>query len=271
MSAGIVIALIAIGLLAGTLGSLVGLGGGFIIVPFLTLLFALPSSKVAGTSTAIVFISALSSTLSYLKLKRIDLRSGFLFALVSIPGAFIGAYFSHMMPTEYFDLFFGIFLVAVSMFLVFRKSSQSRQVMAGRSVRHLVDADGNTYDYTFYLPIGMIAGFLVGFLSSLFGIGGGTVMVPVMVLALGFPAQVATATSMFMILVSSLIGTGAHALLRDIRWWDAVLLAIGAWAGGRIGPQIAKKISGQWLLRTLAVLMLLTATRMIWLALSAMR
>jgi len=266
LSVTIAIALVLIGLLAGTLGSLVGLGGGFLIVPLLSLLFTLPSREVAGTSTAVVLVTAASSTLAYLRLKRIDLKSGWLFAVVSIPGAFIGADFSHMMPTHDFDLSFGIFLIIVSVFLLLRPDNDSRQVIRGHSRRVLEDAQGNHYDYAFFLPIGLIAGFFVGFLSSLFGIGGGTVMVPVMVLLLGFPAAIATATSMFMILVSSVIGTASHAILGDIRWLDAVALAIGAFLGGRIGPLIARRLTGKWLLRTLAVVMIATAARMIWTA-----
>ena len=256
--------MVLIGLIAGTLGSMVGLGGGFIIVPLATLVLTLPSKLIAGTSTAVIVINSLASNWVYHKQRRIDWKSGIAFAVVAVPGAFLGARFSHDMNTHTFNILFGILLLCVSLLLVFKPREAKRIFFPKTTERRITDAKGGVYSYAFNLPIGLVAAFFVGFLSSLFGIGGGTVMVPMMVLVLGFPAHIATATSMFMILVSSFVGSVSHAMLGDIVWSYALLLSIGALVGGQLGAHWSARVSGVWLLRILAALMSLTAVRMIF-------
>jgi uncharacterized membrane protein YfcA len=258
------LSLVAIGVLAGTLGSLVGLGGGFIIVPLTTLFLNLPSRIIAGTSTAVIVINSLTSAWVYGKQRRIDYKSAAAFAIASIPGAFVGAHFSHYLPTHLFNLAFGIFLICTSIFLMIKPKEAKSVIFRPTSHRSFRDATGKLFEYDFNLPVGLVAAFFVGFLSSLFGIGGGTVMVPVMVLLLGFPPHIAVATSMMMVLVSSFVGALSHAMLGDVAWLYALYLAIGAWVGGQIGPRMAAKASGPWLLRILGVLMICTALRMIF-------
>jgi uncharacterized membrane protein YfcA len=258
------LSLVAIGVLAGTLGSLVGLGGGFIIVPLTTLFLNLPSRIIAGTSTAVIVINSLTSAWVYGKQRRIDYKSAAAFAIASIPGAFVGAHFSHYLPTHLFNLAFGVFLICTSIFLMIKPKEAKNVIFRPTSHRSFHDATGKLFKYDFNLPVGLVAAFFVGFLSSLFGIGGGTVMVPVMVLLLGFPPHVAVATSMMMVLVSSFVGALSHAMLGDVAWLYALNLAIGAWVGGQIGPRMAAKASGPWLLRILGVLMICTALRMIF-------
>jgi uncharacterized protein len=252
-----------IGLIAGTLGSLVGFGGGFIIVPLTTLLFALPSRIIAGTSTAVIVVNSITSTWVYRQQRRIDMKSGTMFAIASVPGAYLGAYFSKDLPTHTFDQLFGILLIVATILLLFKPKEARPSRLPKTTHRTITDAQGRTFEYAFHLPYGMIAAFCVGFLSSLFGIGGGTIMVPVMVLVLGFPPHIAAATSMLMVLVSSCVGTISHAVQGDIDWLYALFLAIGAWVGGQVGPRIAAKLSSKWLLRVLAALMTLTALRMV--------
>lgn len=254
---------IVIGGVAGTLGSLVGLGGGFVIVPLMTFLYGVPSRFVAGTSTAVIVINALASSLVYRKQRRIDVRSGLAFAAASVPGAFVGARISTVLPARQFDLWFGILMICVSLLLLFKPAEIKRPLFPPTTTRTLVDASGNTHTYRFNLWFGVAASFFVGFLSSLFGIGGGVVMVPTMVLLLGFPAHIAVATSMFNVLVSSVVGAVSHAFEGNILWIDAAFLAIGAWVGGQLGPRLSSRVSATWLLRFLSILMIVAAIRFV--------
>lgn len=258
------IGLTCIGLLAGTLGSLVGLGGGFIIVPLLTILFNLPSRLIAGTSTAVIVINSIASTWTYHGQRRIDWKSGLIFGAVAVPGSFFGARLSHHLSTHVFDVSFACLLIVVSLFLLFRPAEAKRSFFKHTAFRTLTDANGHQFSYSFNLAAGLVASFIVGFASSLFGIGGGSVMVPMMVLVLGFPAHIAGATSMLTVLISSIVGAGSHAMLGDILWLYALFLAIGALFGGLLGPRLAKRIPAHRLLRVLAVLMILTAIRLFW-------
>ncbi|MBX5436478.1 MAG: sulfite exporter TauE/SafE family protein [Alicyclobacillaceae bacterium] len=252
----------AVGFLAGGLGSLVGLGGGFIIVPFLTLAFLVPARFAAGTSTAVIAVNALASTIVYFRQRRIDLTSAAAFAAMAIPGSFLGARLSSLISSRAYDVSFGALMLAVSLFLVFRPREAKRARWRPTTTRRVVDAAGNTFEYAFNLPAGLGAAFGTGFLSSLFGIGGGTVLMPVMVLLLGFPAHIAVATSMFVVLISAVVGGISHALLGDVIWEYALFLAIGAWAGGQVGALVASRVPAQLLLRVLAVLMIATAIRL---------
>jgi len=119
-----VLILLSIGLVAGTVGSLIGLGGGIIIVPmllnidrFLTAFSTVPIHVAVGTSLVTIVFSSLSSTLAYHKQKRIDFKSGLLFLIGSVPGSLMGTYLNSLLNTERFTLFFGILLTSISIFL----------------------------------------------------------------------------------------------------------------------------------------------------------
>lgn len=263
MPVDIAILLIAIGLIAGTLGSLVGFGGGFIIVPLTTLFLPMPARIIAGTSTAVIVINSLISTWVYQKQRRIDVKSALCFAVAAIPGSFIGAHLDKGLSAQTFDLWFGILLIVATVLLVFKPKHARKALFGATTKRSLTDAQGNHFEYSFNLPIGIAAAFCMGFISSLFGIGGGTIMVPVMILVLGFPPHFAAATSMMMVLVSSIVGTVSHALQGNVHWSYALFLAIGAYFGGQLGPRLSAKLSGPWLVRVVAVLMTITAIRLI--------
>jgi uncharacterized membrane protein YfcA len=109
----------------------------------------------------------------------------------------------------------------------------------------------------------LLVGLGVGLVSGLFGIGGGSLFVPVMVLLFRFPPHVATATSMFVILLSSVLGTGVHAWLGETDWRLVAALAPGAWAGGWIGAYIAARMTGTGLLWLLRVTFVLLAAELI--------
>ncbi len=113
---------------------------------------------------------------------------------------------------------------------------------------------------------GLAASAAVGLISSLFGIGGGIVHVPVLVLVLGFPTHVAGATSQFVLVLTAFAGGAIHAVRGDLagHWLQAGLLAGGAVVGARLGARISHRISGATILRVLAVALLGVAARMLW-------
>lgn len=108
----------------------------------------------------------------------------------------------------------------------------------------------------------MTLSFFVGYLSSLFGIGGGSVLVTAMVLLMAFPAHIAIATSMFAILFSSIVGTISHAAFDNILWGMVWWLAAGALIGGQVGAKIAAKLPAKLILRILAVCLMIVAIRL---------
>ena len=243
--------LVALGVFVGAYGTMVGVGGGFLIVPAL-LFMHVPPRMAAGTSLAVVFANAASGTVSYLRQRRVNIRSGLIFSIAGLPGAFLGAYVDQHLPHRLFTILFGILLVAVAVRLfVAPKPRQQRQSNDDRS-----DAAGELH-YNVWLAIGIA--FVVGFVASMFGIGGGVVQVPAMVYLFGFPAHVATATSHFTIALTSLFGTASHVRYHDVLALPAVLLACGAIVGAQFGAALSRRVEAGPLLRWLSLAVIIAA------------
>lgn len=209
--------LVGLGVLVGTYGTLIGAGGGFVLVPVLLLLYPHDSpTTITSISLAVVFFNALSGSVAYARMRRIDIASGWRFALAAVPGAILGALLVGYLSRGIFDVLFAVILIALSLFILFRPApvreprSRQRASRADYYSRSITDAEGNTYTYAYNTKLGLALSALVGFLSSLLGIGGGVIHVPVLITILGFPAHVATATSHFVLAIMALAGTLVH-------------------------------------------------------------
>lgn len=264
-----IIVLFVIGLIAGIVGSLIGLGGGVIIVPALLNLSpfilerGLTTAEAVGTSLVVLIFTALSSTLSFIKQKRVDYRSGFLFFAASGPGAIVGAMLTGLFPPAPFYIAFGVFMLFTSALIVFR----DRFKPIGKTWKYertYVAPEGQVYRYGYSLFPALLLGLTVGIVSGLFGIGGGSLFVPTMIALFHYPPHVATATSMFVILLSTVPGAAVKASLGEVYWLGVSLLAPGALIGGWLGAKIAGKLSSPALMRVLLFAFLLLALRMIW-------
>lgn len=259
----------AVGLIAATLGSLVGLGGGIIIVPALVYLgplilgYPVDVSTAVGTSLAVLIFTAMSSTMTFVKQKRVDFRSGWLFFITCGPGAMLGSYTTQFVDAKSFQLSFGFFMLAMAILLILRDRLKPLNIQ-WRIQRTFTDASGQSYSYGYNVLPALLIGLAVGFISGLFGIGGGSLFVPAMVLLFRYPPHVATATSMFVIFLSALMGTITHLGLGEVDLWMVLGLAPSAIVGGWLGAKIAGKLSGKKLLWVLRITFLLVALKMIY-------
>jgi len=262
--------LLPLGFAVGAFGTLVGAGGGFILVPVLLLLY--PDEK-AETLTAmslfVVCANAISGSLAYARQKRIDYRSGAWFALATLPGAILGAIIVSYVPRRAFDAMFAIILAGIGLYLMFR--SQQTGIVApleGRGVvrRRITDAQGNTFFYSFPMPKGIALSAVVGFVSSLLGIGGGVIHVPVMATVLHFPIHIAAATSQFVLAFMSAEGSAVHFARGTLQWDEslgrAAILALGAVPGAQVGARLSRYVHGGIILRALAGALLIVALRL---------
>ncbi|MDF9297713.1 sulfite exporter TauE/SafE family protein [Geobacillus stearothermophilus] len=291
--------LVLIGFIAGSLGSLAGLGGGVVIVPSLLFfgalgwLSAVTPQVAVGTSLVVIIFNGLSSTLSYMKDKMVDYPSGLLFCIGSVPGAVIGAWVNNTLSAAHFSLYFGLFLIAMSVFLSLsqkktkrsadetaaateneRESSRSETKAetrlkraswwARKVMRTYTERNGETFVYGYY-PLAAIAiAFVVGFFGGLFGIGGGSLMVPAMIVLFRFPPHVAVATSMLMIFLSSLIGSLTHVAMGNVQWPFALALIPGVWIGAKTGAWINKRMPSRTLVVVLRLVLVLLGARLVW-------
>lgn len=263
--------LVIIGLIAGIFGTIIGAGGGFLIVPFLLLTQHFSSQMAVGTSLVVVFFNALSGTYAYAKQKRIDYRTALIFALATVPGSILGAYVTKWLSGETFRLVFGIFILCVAAYVWYRsRQDGTQQVAAGvasggsyGNVRTLVDAEGNSYSVSYDLKWGIITSFGVGLLASVLGIGGGLIHVPLMIYLLGFPAHLATATSHLILTISSAIAAGSHLSVGEVDLRYALFLAIGAIVGAQIGARLAKRTKGTAIIKGLVLALVFLGLRLV--------
>ena len=266
-----ILILISIGLAAGTVGSLIGLGGGIIIVPmllnidhFLSAFSTVPIHVAVGTSLITIVFSSLSSTLSYHKQKRIDYKSGILFLIGSVPGSLLGTYINSLLNTERFTLFFGIFLICISIFLfVSSKLNKKTKEIHKGIIRTYTNDEGEAYTYSYSLPLAISLSVCVGIISGLFGIGGGILLVPMMAFLFGFPPQLAVATSMFVVMFTTLGSSISYITLGEVNFYYILLLIPGAWFGGKIGAYINQKLKTETIALILRVVVLLYGIKII--------
>jgi len=261
---------IALGLGTGAFGTLIGAGGGFILMPVLLLLFPHDDpSLLTAISLAVVFVNAASGTEAYALMKRVDYASGWRFALAATPGAVLGALSTHVLPRRAFDILFGALLVGGALYLLLRgqleRASGQGCVPPGATHRRIVDSEGEVHEYCFSMKTGVEISAGVGFLSSLLGIGGGIVHVPAMVCVLGFPVHVATATSHFVLACMALAGTLTHIFTGVFHngAHRTIYLAIGVLVGAQLGAHLSKRITGNWIMKSLAVALALAGLRIL--------
>jgi len=245
-SIAIISILIALGVGAGTLGSLVGVGGGIIMVPVLTYMGFSPS-QIASTSLLAVTSTSASSTLEYAKQKRIDYSTGLKMAIFAIPGSVLGAFLAGLISLESFKLYFAILLILTGIYLLYRNSARAKTAYDGQA-DVTVPAKPSSLSYLL-----MFAGtFFSGIISSLFGVGGGIIFVPMMLLIFGMKMFRAAPTSQFIILISSLSGFFTHAFLGHPDYVQALSLAAGSFVGGQLGARISKSAKESLLHKILA-------------------
>ncbi|TGB02208.1 sulfite exporter TauE/SafE family protein [Halobacillus salinus] len=259
-----------IGVLTAFVGSIAGLGGGVILVPVLLFLgerfpqfdWVNPQS-IVGISLVVMIFTGLSSALSYLKHDRVDKKIGYLFLVGSVPGGVVGAWLNQFFKTDGYSLVFGIIMIFVSaLFFLPRREAGSPLFKSG--IKREKELNGEIYTYHMPIVVGFLLSFVVGLLSGLLGIGGGSLLTPAMILLFSIPPHIATATSMFMIFFASISSSGMHILLGHVEWAHTLYFIPGAYVGGMLGAKVNRKLNGhlvEWVLR---VLLILIGIRLIW-------
>jgi hypothetical protein len=260
--------LVLLGVGVGAYGTMIGAGGGFVLVPMLLLLYPDdPPELVTSISLAVVFFNALSGTAAYVHQRRVDFVAANAFALATIPGAVAGALVVGYLPRSVFNVVFAVLLLAVSTFLILRPAARIRQRRhrRGEVSRMLTDRSGDTYAYSYNVITGALLSVGVGFVSSLLGIGGGIVHVPLMVQVLLFPAHIATATSHYVLMVSAFVGTVVHVASGDLEggYAETAALAVGVLMGAQVGARLSTRVRGTVLIQLLAGALMLVAVRLL--------
>ncbi len=241
-----------LGIGTGVFGSLLGIGGGLVCVPvFIFFLsdggvwpYFHSAAAIVGTSLFVVMVNSVSGTAAYLRQGRVYFKAAIPFAIATLPGAFLGSYIADNFNGEQLKFCFGAFLACISVIMYWNSTHSKKSDM-------LAIPPGFRFNHA--LGVGSSLG--VGFLSSIFGIGGGVIHVPLMVYLLGFPVHIATATSQFVLAVCSMVGVASHVLLCHVVWVPAIAISIGAAIGAQIGARISRKTTSRVILMLLSLSM----------------
>ncbi|MGA7676757.1 MAG: sulfite exporter TauE/SafE family protein [Dehalococcoidia bacterium] len=263
------------GLVAGLLGSALGVGGGFLIVPILTLALHLPIQVAIGSSLVAIVANACTAAGVYTKARLTNVKLGLLLETTTIPGAIIGGLAVAFIAPSILSALFGLVLLYVAYTMVVRRNFMSEDVpSADNSVApdslssSLANSyyDQNlgkvvTYKVT-HVPAGLGAGFFAGVLSSLLGIGGGIIKVPVMHLVMGLPMKAAIATSAFMIAITTTVGALIYHYYGYIYPFIVAPLVVGIVIGAILGVELAQRAGGILLRRIFGAVLFLVALLM---------
>jgi uncharacterized membrane protein YfcA len=267
------------GLVAGLLGSMLGVGGGVIIVPILTLALHLPIHVALGSSLVAIVANSCTAAGIYTKAKLTNVKLGLFLETATIPGAIIGGLAAAVIAPSILSALFGLILLYVAYTMVLRRHLMSEDVLsADNSVapdntpNSLSSSLANSYyDQNLgkvvtykvnHVPAGLGAGFFAGVLSSLLGIGGGVIKVPVMNLVMGLPMKAAIATSAFMIAITATVGALIYHYHGYIYPFIVAPLVIGIIIGARLGVELTQRARGILLRRIFGVLLFLVALLM---------
>ncbi|MBC7222574.1 sulfite exporter TauE/SafE family protein [Candidatus Bipolaricaulota bacterium] len=233
----------------GLLGSLLGIGGGIFMVPLLLLSGLVGTAQEAtGTSIVGVLATGISGSIGYFLRRQIPWRTSLTIIPGALGGSYLGAFLAGRLSSGALALAFGFFLLYPATVL-----------LLGKEPKELVKRGGRK-DLSPYL--GILVGVLAGTANSLFGIGGGVIMVPAL-LWLGFPVVQAVAASLFVMIPTAALSTALHALAGRTHWDLALPLMAGIFLGGQAGPALAVRLPQRTLRRLFSLVLFYSAANMI--------
>ncbi len=268
--------LISGGAAAGAFGGLLGLGGGVLIVPLLTLGFGLPLREAIGASLVCVIVTSSASASVYLRRDVANLRLGMTLEMFTALAALAGGLVAFVLPDRVLALMFAALLLFVAATMARNRGAELADRPTPDDAEHPAaapaeTAPGNGLAASLSGPgyrvrnlgRGVLGSLLAGVVSALFGVGGGIVKVPLMNLAMGVPLRVATATSNLMIGVTASAGGLIYLLRGGIDPYVAAPLAVGVFAGASLAARVADRIDLRLLRLLFVVVLVVTASQMV--------
>jgi uncharacterized protein len=263
--------LFAISLAAGFLGSLLGLGGGIIVVPALTLLFGIDIRLAIGASIISVIATSSGAAAAYVKEHLANLRVAMFLEIGTTLGAITGAYLAGIIHTRWLFILFGVLLAYSAMAMLRKRHAAATQItrsaLADRLRLHSTYYDEAADQHVDYLVThpgtGLGLMYLAGAASGLLGIGSGALKVPAMDLAMHLPMKVSTATSNFMIGVTAAASAGLYFLRGQIDPFLAGPVAAGVLVGATAGSRILGRIESRVIRAVFVVVLLVVSAEML--------
>lgn len=239
---------VLLGALIGLSLGLVGGGGSILTVPILVYAIGQPVQAATTTSLAIVGLNALVGMAGHARAHRVDFRTGLLFGVVGIGGALIGSWLNTFVPASVLLVLFALIMLVAAAAMLRRRSepSETGRVQGGvRSAR----------EWATIAASGTVVGLMTGF----FGVGGGFVIVPALVLVLGLSMRLAVGTSLLIIAINSAVSLAAHLRTGSLDLAVTGLFVLGGLVGALVGVSLAGRVPQRRLTQVFAALIFIVA------------
>jgi hypothetical protein len=254
--------MIAGGAAAGVFGSLLGLGGGVLIVPLLTLVFGLDLREAVGVSLVSVIMTSSVAAGVYLERHVANLTLGMRLELFTAIGALVGGSIAFLIDERFLSVLFAGLLIYVAISMLRSSDPEPDGAGAGGATPNGDGSAGPDYEIR-NMPIGVAGATGAGVVSAMLGVGGGIVKVPLMNLAMGVPLRVSTATSNLMVGITAAASAVIYVIHGEVDPYVAGPTAIGVFLGASLGSRIAPRIDVRILRMLFVVVLLVTAVQMI--------
>ena len=258
-----------ISIFAGFLGSLLGLGGGIIIVPALTLIFNVDIRYAVAASLVSIIATSSSATGNFIKAGLTNIRIAVLLELGTVAGALTGYFISSEINAKWLYLIFGFFLIFSSFMMIKKRGDEEEGTnhpwseKLGLAGIYPNDKKQNIAYGIANVPFGLFSMYFAGILSALLGIGSGIFKVMAMDRAMKIPIKVSSATSNFMIGVTAAASAGAYFIKGDMRPEITSPVVLGIFMGSWVGGKIITKVHTSLLRKIFIAVLILVSTQMI--------
>lgn len=267
-----VISLGTVSIFAGLLGSLVGLGGGIVIVPVLTLVYHVDIRLAIGASILSVIATSSGAAVTYVRERLTNLRVGMFLEIATTVGAITGAYLTTLISGNALFILFAIVL-AYSAIAMYRKRKEvsplttSHDPIANFFKLHGAYFDKSEHKEIHYkvsgTKIGLILMYIAGIISALLGVGSGALKVPAMDIAMHMPIKASAATSDFMIGVTAAASAGAYFARGQIDPFIAAPVVIGILIGAIIGSRLLSRVTPKYIQALFVIVLIVVAVEML--------
>jgi uncharacterized membrane protein YfcA len=233
--------LLILGTCTGVLSGLLGIGGGLLMVPALTV-FGVPLVQAIATSLVGVLLSSLSGSWRNLRAGELNWRVSLLLAVFGIITAQMGAWLGDRLPEAWLSLAFAVLLLITIFLMNLRQKLQQRQKLQPTVEQEHQPEEQPLASPTLQVGPTAIIGLLAGILSGLFGVGGGVVMVPLQMLFLNEAIKSAVRTSLGAIVPISISGLAQHTWNHNVLWIPGICLGLGGILGAQFGTRLLPRL-----------------------------
>ena len=256
------------GIVTGTIGAMLGLGGGVFLIPFLVMVLGLPMHQAIATSILAVIATSSAGAVMNLERGMVNIRLGMLLETTTVAGALFGGITANYLSGETLRQIFAGLLFVVSALMFWKTRQAPREHSADEGLLRGGYTDDATQQAVRYgvrrIPVIMGVSLVAGNISGLLGIGGGIFKVPAMTLLGGMPMKAATATSNFMIGVTAAASAFIYFVNGHMNPMIAAPTALGVLCGSFLGIRIGQKIKSGALTLFFAVFLLIVAIQFVF-------